>query len=202
MLWSGATLPAAWPWPHRASARLSQIGDVAETGLGRSGPARTRCAPASALLPAGRSSKNFGNPALRSDYTSRNSLFLTAYIRTLTSSSPSLSSQRTFTIYLLSMAHSLSDDCTPLKREYDSCFNAWFEGYLEPAVAISDQQNPQKQQKIREEYSRKKADEFQQKCGKVWEAYRGCIQASSSLFSVILGINLARTECVERERAG
>ncbi|ORX37198.1 hypothetical protein BD324DRAFT_625140 [Kockovaella imperatae] len=29
---------------------------------------------------------------------------------------------------------SLSARCTPLKREYDSCFNAWFEGYLQPAL--------------------------------------------------------------------
>ena len=35
------------------------------------------------------------------------------------------------------MASSLSDECTPMKREYDSCFNAWFEGYLEPAVIAS-----------------------------------------------------------------
>ena len=35
------------------------------------------------------------------------------------------------------MAHSLNEKCTPLKKEYDNCFNAWFEGYLEPAVAAS-----------------------------------------------------------------
>ncbi|KAF8812782.1 hypothetical protein BYT27DRAFT_7273261, partial [Phlegmacium glaucopus] len=26
---------------------------------------------------------------------------------------------------------------TPLKQTYDSCFNSWFEGYLEPAVSTS-----------------------------------------------------------------
>ncbi|TFK65062.1 hypothetical protein BDN72DRAFT_846052 [Pluteus cervinus] len=35
------------------------------------------------------------------------------------------------------MADSLSSECTPLKKEYDLCFNAWFAGYLEPAVRIS-----------------------------------------------------------------
>ncbi|KAK1225266.1 hypothetical protein PQX77_007792 [Marasmius sp. AFHP31] len=73
------------------------------------------------------------------------------------------------------MADSLSPECTPLKKEYDSCFNSWFEGYLEPAVSISSQA-PQQQQRAREEYSRKKADEFQQKCGKLWDAYKGCVQ--------------------------
>jgi hypothetical protein len=32
---------------------------------------------------------------------------------------------------------SLSADCTPLKHRYDSCFNSWFEGYLQPALDAS-----------------------------------------------------------------
>ena len=44
------------------------------------------------------------------------------------------------------MAHSLSEECTPLKREYDTCFNAWFEGYLEPAVSTSS--NPEERHKF------------------------------------------------------
>ena len=80
------------------------------------------------------------------------------------------------------MADSLSPECTPLKKEYDSCFNAWFEGYLEPAVSISKQPSHQ-QQRAREEYSRKKADEFEQKCGKLWDAYKGCIQVCSCFSS-------------------
>jgi hypothetical protein len=32
---------------------------------------------------------------------------------------------------------SLSPECTPLKHKYDSCFNAWFEGYLQPAITYS-----------------------------------------------------------------
>lgn len=68
------------------------------------------------------------------------------------------------------MAQSLSPQCTPLKLEYDSCFNAWFEGYLEPAVAASASSEQ------RASFSKQKADEFQQKCGKVWESYRECVQ--------------------------
>jgi hypothetical protein len=29
---------------------------------------------------------------------------------------------------------SLDPECTPLKHRYDSCFNLWFEGYLQPAL--------------------------------------------------------------------
>jgi TRIAP1/MDM35 family protein len=68
------------------------------------------------------------------------------------------------------MAHSLSKECTSLKHEYDSCFNAWFEGYLEPAVAASS--NPDS----RSAYSKHKADEFNAKCGSVWEKYKACVQ--------------------------
>ncbi|KAG6917486.1 hypothetical protein DXG01_002349 [Tephrocybe rancida] len=69
------------------------------------------------------------------------------------------------------MAHSLSPECTPLKLEYDSCFNAWFEGYLEPAVAAASSSAP-----AREAYSQRKAAEFNEKCGRVWETYRQCVQ--------------------------
>lgn len=72
------------------------------------------------------------------------------------------------------MAESLARECTPLKKEYDSCFNAWFEGYLEPAVSASS--SPQKYS----EYSQRKAEEFQQKCGKIWEDYRGCVHVWTS----------------------
>lgn len=38
------------------------------------------------------------------------------------------------TSLLLSLSRSLSEECTPLKQRYDSCFNLWFEGYLQPAL--------------------------------------------------------------------
>lgn len=66
------------------------------------------------------------------------------------------------------MAHSLSEECTPLKREYDACFNAWFEGFLEPAVAATPEQ--------RSKYSQEKAEEYERNCGKIWTQYRECVQ--------------------------
>jgi TRIAP1/MDM35 family protein len=68
------------------------------------------------------------------------------------------------------MAHSFSAQCTPLKHEYDSCFNAWFEGYLEPAIAASANSEQ------RATYSKQKAEEFEHSCGKVWRQYRDCVQ--------------------------
>lgn len=82
------------------------------------------------------------------------------------------------------MAHSLSPECTPLKKEYDNCFNAWFEGYLEPAVAVPEGE--------RAAHSKRKAEEFQQQCGKIWEGYRGCIHVRfSSIGSVLEAYKLA-----------
>jgi TRIAP1/MDM35 family protein len=72
----------------------------------------------------------------------------------------------------LDMASSLSPKCTPLKNEYDSCFNAWFEGYLEPATAASA--TPEQ----RSAFSKQKAEEFDRNCGKIWEQYRDCVQVS------------------------
>jgi len=68
------------------------------------------------------------------------------------------------------MSQSLSPECTPLKHKYDSCFNTWFEAYLEPAIAASA--NAQQ----RSAYSKQKADEFEQNCGKIWRQYRDCVQ--------------------------
>jgi len=70
------------------------------------------------------------------------------------------------------MSQSLSPECTPLKQTYDACFNSWFEGYLEPAIAASS--SPQ----ATAAYSKKKADEFDQKCGKLWQNYKACVQVS------------------------
>ncbi len=69
------------------------------------------------------------------------------------------------------MADSLNEACTPLKRAYDSCFNTWFEGYLEPAVAATSEAQ-------REAYSKEKAEEFKAKCGKMWIEYKTCVQVS------------------------
>jgi TRIAP1/MDM35 family protein len=73
------------------------------------------------------------------------------------------------------MAHSLSSECTPLKHAYDSCFNAWFAGYLEPTLTPHQQREKDKNP---QEYQKQKAEEYQQKCGKVWESYKECVQVS------------------------
>ncbi|KDQ18759.1 hypothetical protein BOTBODRAFT_170769 [Botryobasidium botryosum FD-172 SS1] len=66
------------------------------------------------------------------------------------------------------MAESLSPSCTPLKHAYDACFNAWFEGYLEPVVASAPA--------LRERRAREKADEYEARCGALWKNYRECVQ--------------------------
>ncbi|KAH8824261.1 mitochondrial distribution/morphology family 35/apoptosis [Flagelloscypha sp. PMI_526] len=72
------------------------------------------------------------------------------------------------------MADSLAAECTPLKTKYDSCFNAWFEGYLEPAVNL-DSGATKSEQETRAAYSKAKAQEFQDKCGPIWNDYRSCL---------------------------
>ena len=68
------------------------------------------------------------------------------------------------------MSQSLSEECTPLKRKYDACFNAWFEGYLEPALSASANAEQ------RTKFAQQKAAEFDSSCGKIWQAYRQCVQ--------------------------
>lgn len=80
------------------------------------------------------------------------------------------------------MASSLSAKCTPLKLEYDSCFNAWFEGYLEPLA------DPSTTTEERRERSAQKAREYEESCGKVWESYRECIQVCGGDFHTERGL--------------
>lgn len=78
------------------------------------------------------------------------------------------------------MAHSLSEECTPPKRQYDSCFNAWFEGYLEPAVAATPAERLQ--------YSQQKAEEYESKCGQMWSQYKACVQVRYCYLACNLGL--------------
>ncbi|GJJ08494.1 hypothetical protein Clacol_002712 [Clathrus columnatus] len=71
----------------------------------------------------------------------------------------------------IEMASSLSPECTPLKLKYDACFNAWFEGYLEP---ITEGLNLDQ----KKERAAQKAKEYEDKCGHLWESYRTCLQSS------------------------
>ena len=77
--------------------------------------------------------------------------------------------------HISAMAQSLAEECTPLKLKYDTCFNAWFEGYLEPAVSASA--TPEQRTKFSEE----KAAEFERSCGKLWREYKGCVQVRLSI---------------------
>jgi hypothetical protein len=83
------------------------------------------------------------------------------------------------------MAHSLSPECTPLKHEYDACFNTWFEGYLEPAIANANTKGHSQDQRIH--YSKLKKEEYDRKCGSIWEKYKDCVQVSTSFFLYITG---------------
>lgn len=76
------------------------------------------------------------------------------------------------------MASSLSPECTPLKREYDSCFNSWFEGYLEPLSNASGSPSTGVE---RERRSREQAEEYERKCGSLWRSYKECVQVSDLL---------------------
>jgi len=85
------------------------------------------------------------------------------------------------------MASSLSPECTPLKHEYDNCFNSWFEGYLEPVVGSTDKEAPNREQ---EKHVRAKAEEYESNCGKLWGAYKECVQ-----------VRLAGVYCKQRSHA-
>ena len=73
---------------------------------------------------------------------------------------------------------SLHPPCTALKKAYDSCFNHWFDEYLQLAAPIppsAGKGNP----KVEEERQAKikaKAIEYEQKCGATWKAYRDCLE--------------------------
>ena len=90
------------------------------------------------------------------------------------------------------MASSLLEECTPLKRKYDACFNAWFEDYLEPAVSASI--TPEQ----RTRFSQEKAAEYEQQCGKIWKQYKDCVSVSFfNCFMNVLSFRLLRHRCVE-----
>ncbi|KAF9788620.1 hypothetical protein BJ322DRAFT_1019132 [Thelephora terrestris] len=94
------------------------------------------------------------------------------------------------------MAHSLSPECTPLKHAYDSCFNAWFAGYLEPTLTVHEQREKDKNPR---DYQKRKAEEFQQNCGKVWESYRECVQKAIKNKGLTEVLDQAREENPLRE---
>lgn len=73
------------------------------------------------------------------------------------------------------MANSVNPECNSYKRRYDSCFNTWFEQYLNlasPATPTSTAVDP--------EALRKKGAELNTKCGDLFKIYRTCIEVSVS----------------------
>jgi TRIAP1/MDM35 family protein len=92
------------------------------------------------------------------------------------------------------MASSLLPECTPLKAAYDSCFNAWFEGYLEPAVAAYTSSND------RAVYAKKKADEYEEKCGKLWTSYQACVQVCHTLLGLTHAYKPSNAQKAVKER--
>ena len=85
--------------------------------------------------------------------------------------------------------------CTPLKQAYDTCFNSWFEAYSEPTVSASSSAE------ARTEYSKRKAEEFQEKCGKIWESYRSCVQVYNFSSIETFWWVLSRIESSEGKRS-
>ena len=103
-------------------------------------------------------------------------------------------------IALLYRMDSLHAPCTPLKRTYDSCFNHWFDEYLRlaapsvPPIASSSSNKPvaaaaashpsstntsetlDKAELERQAKLKAKAEEYEQRCGDTWRAYRRCLE--------------------------
>lgn len=81
------------------------------------------------------------------------------------------------------MASSLFPACTPLKLKYDACFNAWFEGYLEPITHRSREAVSKAELEHR---TREMAADYERKCGKVWRSYRECVQVCEIFLIAVL----------------
>ena len=95
---------------------------------------------------------------------------------------------------------SLHPPCTPLKKSYDSCFNLWFEEYLQLAApqqslatsASASSQDVGKGDADRQSKIRIKAEEYEKRCGGTWRAYRHCLEVgciSSILVNDVLRID-------------
>ena len=91
------------------------------------------------------------------------------------------------------MASSLSPECTPLKHEYDNCFNSWFEGYLEPVVGSNGKVASNRD---RERHVRAKTEEYENNCGRLWSTYKECVQVQFAMYI----INDARSHILERRK--
>jgi len=71
------------------------------------------------------------------------------------------------------MANSVNPACNAFKRQYDSCFNTWFEQYLNTSLPSSGNNNS----KPDPEVLRSKGKELESKCGDLFKTYRRCIES-------------------------
>ncbi|KAH7049472.1 hypothetical protein BKA62DRAFT_739298 [Auriculariales sp. MPI-PUGE-AT-0066] len=71
------------------------------------------------------------------------------------------------------MASSLTAECTPLKKEYDACFNGWFGVTLSPSI---------------------QAEQYEKNCGALWASYRDCVHRAVESKGLMQLLNDARSE--------
>lgn len=72
------------------------------------------------------------------------------------------------------MASSLAPECTPLKRKFDSCFNSWFEGYINHAAPDKTPVGPEIA--AREAAIQASALLYDERCGALWKEYSKCLE--------------------------
>jgi len=87
------------------------------------------------------------------------------------------------------MSQSLAPECTPLKHAYDTCFNNWFAGYLQPS---SDKAKAG-------ENTEAQVKDYEEKCGKIWEEYRACLQKAVTQKGLDDVLDRAREEAPLRD---
>ena len=84
------------------------------------------------------------------------------------------------------MSQSLAPECTPLKHAYDSCFNDWFAGYLQPTSSSQSQSSSHEKGAADGVVDTEaKVKEYHEKCGKVWEEYQACLVVRTFLLSFL-----------------
>ena len=91
---------------------------------------------------------------------------------------------------------SIKPECTPLKHEYDRCFNAWFKDYLEAASSTSTDKSGawitpsifggDKLAQLRTRYDTD--------CGHIFRKYQACVKAAVAELELGPSIEKARTE--------
>ena len=91
----------------------------------------------------------------------------------------------------LGLMNSISADCTPSKRKYDQCFNAWFRDYLDVSSNMSGDDNSNRagtnmwtmSNSSQLSVSKKQADalatlreRYENDCGRIYDEYQACLK--------------------------